>query len=141
MCRSIKPAGRDRDGGFTLIEALVALAVVAVALSAIGMLVGANIRATRSFDQRLALIETTRAILAGLPGRGELAPGDMSGDLAGARWRLDVMPFAADFVDPTVASPWVPEAVVLRVQAPSGEMLRIDTVRLRRGANAQGNGQ
>jgi general secretion pathway protein I len=132
LCRSIEPDKNRGQAGFTLIESLVALAVVAVALSAIGMLIGVNIRATRSLDQRLALIESTRALLAGLPGRDQLAPGDTTGQLADQRWRLDVMPFVADFVDPSGAAPWFPEAVVLRVEAPSGEILRVDTVRLRR---------
>jgi general secretion pathway protein I len=122
----------DHNGGFTLIEALVALAVVAVALTSIGMLIGANIRATRSFDYRLTLLETTRAILSGLPGRNQLESGRMSGEVADHRWRVDVIPFSADFVDPSVPSPWIPQSIVLRVQAPTGEILRLDTVRLRR---------
>ena len=137
MCQSIEPARRRREAGFTLIESLVALAIVAVALTAIGMLISVNVRSTRSLDQRLTLIEATRAILAALPDRTQLMPGDTRGEIADDRWRLDVMPFVADFVDPSVPAPWVPEAVVLRVQAPSGEILRVDTVRLRRNP---GNG-
>jgi general secretion pathway protein I len=127
-----------RNAGFTLIESLVALAVLAVALTAIGSLISANVRATRSLGQRMALVEATRAILTALPGRGDLVPGDTTGELADHRWRIDVMPFVGDFVDPSSAGPWFPEAVVLRVQSPTGEILRIDTVRLRSG---QGNGQ
>jgi general secretion pathway protein I len=138
LSRSIELAKERCDGGFTLIEALVALAVVTAALTAIGTLIGANVRATRSLDQRLVLLETTRAILSALPARNELELGDTSGGVADLRWRLDVVPFVADFVDPTVPSPWIPQAVVLRVQAPSGELLRVDTVRLRRG---EGSGQ
>lgn len=137
MCRSTKPDTSRADSGFTLIESLVAVTIVAVGLTAIGMLIGANIRATHSLDARLALIETTRAILSGLPDRDRLDPGDISGALADHRWRIDVMPFAADFVDPSLPSPWQPEAIVLRVQAPSGEILRVDTVRLR---HSQGTG-
>jgi general secretion pathway protein I len=136
LCRSIEPDKDGRDAGFTLIESLVALTVVAVALTSIGMLIGVNIRATRSLDQRLALIESTRVLLAGLPGRDQLALGDTTGQLADQRWRLDVMPFAADFVDPSGTAPWVPEAVVLRMQAPTGEILRVDTVRLRRSQSS-----
>ena len=138
MFRSTKLRNDHYGGGFTLIEALAALAVVAVSLTAIGMLVGANIRATRSLDQRLTLLETTRAILSGLPNRNELELGRLSGEMADHRWRVDVIPFVADFVDPAVPSPWIPEALVLRVQAPTGEILRVDTVRLHRN---QGSGR
>lgn len=132
MSRSTKPDKPHNDAGFTLIEALVALAVVAVSLAAIGSLIGANVRSTRSLGQRLALVETTRSILTSLPDREQLKPGDLSGEVADHRWRLDVMPFEADFVDPGLATKWFPEAVILRVQSPTGEILRVDTVRLRR---------
>ena len=116
---------------------VVALAVLAVSLTAIGSLVASNIRATRALDQRLALATTARAILAGLPDREQLTLGDSSGDIAGHRWRLDLLPFVADFVDPRQPTPWVPQAVVLRVQSPSGQILRLDTVRLRRGEGSK----
>jgi general secretion pathway protein I len=115
-----------------LIEVLVALAVVVVFLAAIGSLVAANIRATRDLDQRLALVDTTRTIVTGMPDREQLAPGNLSGEIADHRWRLDVLSFAANFIDPGRVTPWVPQTVVLRVEAPGGQMLRVDTVRLRR---------
>ena len=117
--------------GFTLIEVLVALAVVAVTLSAIGSLVAVTVRGARSVGGRLALVETARAIMTGLPDRAELAPGSFSGEFAGHRWRVDVLPFYADFVDPRKTD-WTPQTVVVRVQSPSGPILQINTVRLRR---------
>jgi hypothetical protein len=51
--------------------------------------------------------------------------------MGGNRWRIDVLPFAADFVDPTQRTQWVPLDVVIRVESPTGEVVRLDTVRLR----------
>jgi general secretion pathway protein I len=134
LCLSIEPENGSRQAGFTLIESLVALAIVAVALTAIGMLVGANIRATRSLEQRLQLIETARALLTALPDRDQITMGNTRGEIDGQRWRLDVMPFSGDVVDQSAASPWIPQTIVLRVEAPTGEILRVDTVRLRRNS-------
>jgi general secretion pathway protein I len=143
LCRSTDLECRRHEAGFTLLEALVALAVVAGALAAIGSLVATNIRGTRAIDQRLALVETSRAILTGLPDRGQLVPGNVTGEIADHRWRLDVLPFAAPFVDPRRPTPWVPQAIVVRVQSPSGQILRLDTVRLHRGQGSgkQGSGR
>ena len=118
--------------GFTLIEVVVALALVAVALTAIGSLIATTIRGTRSIDQHLSLAETARAIEAALPGRDDLKPGTATGEMVGYRWRLDVLPFTASFVDPRLPSPWMPQTVVITVQAPGGPVLQINTVRLQR---------
>lgn len=125
------------ESGFTMIEALVALIVVAISLTAIGSVVAANVRSSVAVDQRLSLLGTARAILTGLPDRGELTLGDSTGELGDERWRIDVLPFSADFIDPSRPTPWVPRAVVIRVQSPDGELLRVDTVRLQRGARSQ----
>ena len=117
--------------GFTLIEVLVALSVVAVTLSAIGSLIAVTIRGARSVSGHLALVETARSIMTGLPDRGELGPGNFSGEAAGHRWRVDVLPFYANFIDPA-ASNWIPETVVVRVQSPAGPILQVNTVKLRR---------
>jgi general secretion pathway protein I len=119
-----------RQRGFTLIEVLVALAVVAVSLSAIGSLIAVTVRGARAVGAHLALIETARGIITGLPDRNDLAPGNVSGESAGYRWRVDVLPFHADFVDPEAA--WLPQTVVVRVQSPAGKILQLNTVRLRR---------
>jgi general secretion pathway protein I len=137
LSRSSNPKCRRGEAGFTLVEVLVALAVVAVSLTAIGSLVATNMRGTWALDRRLALVETTRAILTGLPAREELVPGSSSGEFADHRWRVDVVPFVADFIDPRRPTPWVPQAVVVRVQSPGGRVLRIDTVRLRRGQGSK----
>jgi general secretion pathway protein I len=128
-----RPRERRRaQAGFSLIEVLVALAVVAVALTAIGSLVATSVRGTVWIDRRLALIETARTIETGLPDRAQLKVGSLSGELADHRWRVDVLPFLTGSAPAQQASPWVPQTVVIRVQSPTGGILQIDTVRLRR---------
>jgi general secretion pathway protein I len=126
------PSEHSAVAGFTLIEVLVALSVVAVSLVAIGSLIATTVRGTRSIEQHLAMIETARAIEIALPERDQLAAGSLSGESSGHRWRIDVLPFMSNFVDPRIATPWVPQTVVVTVESPSGSVLQINTVRLRK---------
>ena len=131
---SQRPYFRHRRAvaGFTLIEVLVALSVVAVSLASIGSLIATTVRGTRSLDTHLTQVETARAITTALPDRDQLKPGTISGEVAGHRWRVDVLPFIAANVDPRQPTPWVPQTVVVRVQSPAGPIMQINTVRLRR---------
>lgn len=139
MSRSTRSRRRARSG-FTLIEVLVALAIIAVSLSGIGSLVATSVRGTRSLDQRIALLETARAIMNGLPSRGDLAPGNFSGEMAGHRWRVDVLPFIADFVDPRQQPAWLPQTVLITVQSATGQVFRLSTVRLRKNEERRADG-
>ena len=128
-----RPNGSRRaTAGFTLIEVLVALAVVAISLAAIGSLIAVTTRGARAVGLHLTLVETARMILTGLPDRDQLVPGNFSGETAGHRWRVDVMPFYADFVDSREPTNWLPQTVVVRVQSPAGKVLQVNTVQLRR---------
>jgi general secretion pathway protein I len=117
------------ETGFTLIEALVALAIVAAVLGTIGGVIGTTVRGTRSIDQHLALAGTAETLLAELPARGLLKPGRQSGELAGSRWRIDVTPMNVSGGDPA-ADRFIPLAVNLRLQRADGSALQLTTVRL-----------
>ena len=119
------------SAGFTLIEALVALAIVAIALSSIGTLIASSAHGAHSIEGRLTRLETARAVMSALPARDQLVRGTLSGEIANHPWRIDVLPFAAQNV-PQSGAQWVPQAVVVTVQAPSGAAMKIDTVRLQR---------
>lgn len=130
-----KPRLGDQ-AGFTLIEALVALAVVGVSLSAIGAVFGANLQTTRQLEDRLKLDGTGELILTALPDRGAMRPGPSSGVLAGIPWRMEVKPLIAG--DKGQPPAWLPVAVIVTLTAPSGQTLRLDTVRLTRPPPASG---
>lgn len=123
---------RRQCAGFTIVEVLVALVVMATSLAAIGSVAAANARASRTLDQRGALLQTARAVEAGIPRRGDLAPGETEGELAGHRWRMEVRPLAID--DDAADAQWVPRSIVIRVRAPSGASITLETVRLARSA-------
>ena len=114
--------------GFTLIEALVALAIVAAVLSSIAAVIGTTVKGTRSIDARLALSGTAESLLAALPSRDLLKPGRQSGQMAGHLWRIDISPMNAG--DAAPGQRFVPLAVNMRLQAPDGPIMQITTVRL-----------
>ena len=126
--------GEDRDAGagFTLIEALVALAVAAVSLAAIGLLMAGNIRGSGRIEQHLGLVETLRAVETDLPDRTSLSTGNLSGEMHGQLWSVDIAPFPRLDSIPRAAQFWTPQTIVIKVLSPSGAALQIETIRLGR---------
>ncbi|MGI8568498.1 MAG: hypothetical protein ACR2KT_05250 [Methylocella sp.] len=126
--------GEDREAsaGFALIEALVALAVAAVSLAAIGLLMAGNIRGSGRIEQHLGLVATLRAVETGLPDRASLSTGTLTGEMHDQTWSVDIAPFPGDFVNPRAAQFWTPQIMVVKVLSPSGAVLRLETIRLGR---------
>jgi general secretion pathway protein I len=124
--------------GFTLIEVVVALAVVAITLTAIGAVTATSARGTRSLEQHLALVETTRIVAATLPRASQANPqaslDGLSGEILGHRWRISLAPFFGSGIYQVPDSQWIPQTVVVRVRSPSGAVYGFETVRLQRKA-------
>jgi general secretion pathway protein I len=129
MDHELRKVGTSGERGFTLIEALVALAIIAAVLTSIGMVIGTTVRGTRAIDQRLALNGAAETVLANLPARNALKPGRQTGQLAGHRWRIDVAPVNAAVAD-APAGRFVPLAINMRMQGPGGAAIQVTTVRL-----------
>jgi general secretion pathway protein I len=130
MDHELRKVGTSDERGFTLIEALVALAIIAAVLTAIGMVIGTTVRGTRSITQRLELTGAAATLLAQLPPRNLLKPGTQYGELAGHRWRIDVAPLNVAVQEATPTSHFVALAISLRMQAPRGPAFQVTTVRL-----------
>jgi general secretion pathway protein I len=118
--------------GFTLLEALVALSIVAAVLSSIGALIATNVRGMRSIHAHLTRLETARSIMTALPDRARLVLGTMSGETEGHPWRVDVAPRAPGKRSLESSNPWQPLAVAVTVRSPSGGAMEVTTVRLQR---------
>jgi general secretion pathway protein I len=131
LCRPANPETRGL-AGFTLIEALAALAVLGAGLAAIGPLASSSLRAGLYAERHLAEVETARKIIAGMPTREALPVGRLTGALDAHDWRIN-----STLIGVPVAvgdSVWTPQRIEVLVRAPSGAMLEIDTIRLRRQA-------
>jgi general secretion pathway protein I len=124
-------SGREASAGFTLVEVLVALVLMATSLAVMGSLFAVKARATVAIERHLALIETARFVAATLPKRDQLTAGAFDGETSGHRWRLDVPPFVDADTD-RAATAWNPQRLVISVRSPSGSLFRVETVRLQR---------
>jgi len=120
------------NAGFTLIEVVVALALVAIVITAIGAVMTTSSRGTRSLEQHLALVETTRIVAATLPKSEQIGVDGLSGEIFGHRWRVGISPFVSGEINQVVGSPWIPQTIVVRVRSPSGAVYGFETVRLQR---------
>jgi general secretion pathway protein I len=131
LSRAASPPTDRRDAGFTIIEVLIALAIIAVSVVAIGSVMSANVRGVRSLEQHVALMQTARTVLmTGIPPRVELVAGALSGRIDDYRWTIDVGPLGGDWSVQGADVAWVPELVRIRVRSPSGAMSDLRTVRL-----------
>ena len=121
--------------GFTLIEVLVALALVAVSVGGIGSAIFTSSKGVRSIEDHLMLDGAARILSTSLPRRQDLVPGRLTGNLLGQRWRTDIAPYAG--IERVPDSMWVPQVVAIEVRSPSGTTVRLETIRLQQRATPQ----
>lgn len=133
MFRAAPPID-SRNAGFTIIEVLIALAVVAVSIVAIGSVVSTNVRGVRTLEQHVTLMQTTRAVMAEeVPPRAEISFGTLSGKTNDEQWRIAVGPMDGEWGAAGDKVAWIPALVRIQVRSPSGAVMDVRTVRLMHG--------
>jgi prepilin-type N-terminal cleavage/methylation domain-containing protein len=151
--RSICRDFADARGGFTLIEALVAMALLLAFLSVLGPHLFYARRIGDAIDGRIAAQTLLRAILDAPVDRVALTKGPRDGETAGLRWTVTAEPMFVDAMVPqvgslmqTAAKPqdkkenlndppakrpnWIAYRVIAKVSWGSNQMVSAETLRL-----------
>lgn len=133
MFRATPPID-GRAAGFTIIEVLVALAVVTVSIVAIGSVMSTNVRGVRTLERHVTLMQTVRSVMAAeLPPRAEIAFGTLSGRTNDHQWKINIGPMGDEWKAPSEDVAWIPALVRIQVRSPSGAVMDLRTVRLVHG--------
>lgn len=120
-----RPTPSSSEAGFTLIEVLIALAVTASVLGAIGTTIATTVRGSRAIQDRLAASGIAESLLSGMSDRSAVRPGRTSGETSGYRWAIDVAPIRQG----TAANGnWEPCSVAIEVRATGAPLVRIASV-------------
>jgi type II secretory pathway pseudopilin PulG len=118
-----------RSGGFTLIEALVALALVLAFAAALTPHLFQSRRIVADADSRVAAHVLLRTLLDAPFDRAGLAQSTREGALEGLRWRVVTVPLPATSSGPDRPD-WLAYRVVARVAWGREQMISAETVRL-----------
>jgi general secretion pathway protein I len=119
------------NAGFTLIETLVALAIVAVSLVAIGALMGQTARGSRRLEQHVALVQAAHnALFLAFPSRLQPEATVQSGESMAHAWRAEAEPFPINLGTPGGRTAWAPQKITLQVRSNSGATIALETIRL-----------
>ena len=118
-----------RSGGFTLIEALVALALVLAFAAALTPHLFQSRRIVADADSRVAAHVLLRTLLDAPFDRANLAQATREGDVDGLRWRIVTVPLPAA-ASGSDRPAWSAYRVAASVAWGRAQMIRAETVRL-----------
>ena len=126
--RSGRDDRSDRQAGFTLLEALVALALILAFASAVGPLLSQARRIMANAEGRVAAQVLLRSLLDAPFDRSSLAGASREGETNGLRWRIAFEPAA---VAPSRDKPnWSAFRVLASVTWAPDQLIMAETIRL-----------
>ncbi len=94
--------GRDGSDGFTLVETLIALAIIAAALAGTLRVVVAQARATRSVDDRRMAMLVAQSQLSAITAASDTGQFETRGRTSGVDWRVALSPYPTVYANPRV---------------------------------------
>jgi prepilin-type N-terminal cleavage/methylation domain-containing protein len=130
--RSLINSNCKKQGGFTLIEALVALAVVLIFAAALGPFLFQARQIMAGADKRLAAQGLLRSLLDDTLQRPSLARPLQEGETASLRWQLVAEPMRVDTRIPAEPPKWITFRVIARVWWGPNQGVTAETIRLGR---------
>jgi prepilin-type N-terminal cleavage/methylation domain-containing protein len=129
--RSSRDDGKG-EAGFTLLEALVALAVVLVFAAALGPHLSQARRIMDHAEGRVAAQVMLRSLLDAPFDRFGLANASQKGEAGGLRWRIVAEPVLAAAPGAPDQSKWLPYRVTASVAWGADQVITAETIRLGR---------
>jgi general secretion pathway protein I len=91
---------RETEGGFSLVEVLVAFAIMAGAIVLSFQIFADGLRRLTNVEARMQAIDVARFELSRLSSSGQLSEGAMSGTTEGVDWKITVAPAGEASGDP-----------------------------------------
>jgi len=128
--RLSSPDSERRQSGFTLLEALVALAVVLAFAAALGPVLSQGRRIMVNATGRLAAQVLLRSLIQAPFQRAALTGPAREGKMAGLRWRVAAEPILIDAFSRQESPAWIPFRVTGTVAWSPGQAITAETVRL-----------
>jgi type II secretory pathway pseudopilin PulG len=119
-----------RRGGFTLLEALVALALILAFAAVLGPYLFQARQIMAHAESRVAAQVLLRTLLDAPFDRSQLAHASREGETSGLHWHIAAQPVAIDTGRSRDQAPWKAVRIVATVSSGPGQMISAETVRL-----------
>ena len=116
--------------GFTLLEALIAIVILALSLSALLQAYGSGLRGVAKIDDHLRARLLAQSVMAELSHDRRLRPGSVQGRQDQFVWTLSVTRFDDGEPPPQQPNPWTLHRLALTVTWPQGRRIELQTLRM-----------
>lgn len=121
--------GKKNSAGFTLLEVVVAMAIVGLGVVTVMEVFSLGLRLTRTSSDKTQAVAVGRQVFDRILLRREPGDGLETGSLAeGYRWQLDTAPFEVER-DLALSTPWQLKEITLRILGGDREV-EMTTLRL-----------